>query len=88
MVRKDRFANYQVFDRNTNLENFYASDWRLGIDYNINEDHFVYLYAATGSKAGAFGDGVDVCVAAAGFSSSRLTLSASRTLSWATRPRF
>ena len=58
---QDRFNNYNVRAENSNLENFYATDWRLGIDYDIDDDNFIYLYGATGSKAGAFGDGVDVC---------------------------
>ncbi|MEM6641225.1 MAG: TonB-dependent receptor [Pseudomonadota bacterium] len=58
---QDRLNNYEVFDINDNLEDFYATDWRLGVDYDFNEDTLIYLYAATGSKAGAFGDGVDVC---------------------------
>ena len=58
---QNRFANYQVFDINDNKENFDADNWRLGIDYDLGDDTFLYSYAATGSKAGAFGDGVDVC---------------------------
>ncbi|MEO1573943.1 MAG: TonB-dependent receptor, partial [Pseudomonadota bacterium] len=58
---QNRFANYQVFDINDNLEDFYAADWRLGVDYDLDDDTYLYAYAATGSKAGAFGDGVDVC---------------------------
>ena len=49
-----------VFDLNDNKESFSADNWRLGIDYDIGDDTFAYLYAATGSKAGSFGDGVDV----------------------------
>ena len=58
---QNRLANYQVFDINDNKENFDADNWRLGVDYDIGDNTFAYAYAATGSKAGAFGDGVDVC---------------------------
>ena len=61
MGSQDRFNNYQVFDLNDNRETFDANDWRIGLDYDLNAENFLYLYAATGSKAGSFGDGVDVC---------------------------
>jgi iron complex outermembrane recepter protein len=35
--------------------------WRLGADYELNENWFLYGYAATGYKAGGFGDKVDIC---------------------------
>ena len=58
---QDRFGNYQLFDVNDNKESFDADNWRLGIDYDLSDETFLYAYAATGSKAGSFGDGVDVC---------------------------
>jgi len=61
MGSQNRFANYAVFDINDNRESFYNSNWRVGLDYDLNEDTLLYVYAATGSKAGSFGDGVDVC---------------------------
>ncbi len=61
MGAQDRFNNYSLFDVNDNLASFYQSNWRIGLDYDLTSDSFVYLYAATGSKAGSFGDGVDVC---------------------------
>lgn len=61
MGAQDRFNNYQVFDVNDNKETFDQGNWRVGLDYDLNADTFLYLYAATGSKAGSFGDGVDVC---------------------------
>ena len=61
MGAQDRFNNYQVFDLNDNRETFDNGNWRVGLDYDLNDDTFLYLYAATGSKAGSFGDGVDVC---------------------------
>ncbi len=61
MGSQNRNANYELFDVNTNQESFSNFDWRLGIDYDLTPDSFTYLVAATGSKAGSFGDGVDVC---------------------------
>jgi iron complex outermembrane receptor protein len=61
MGAQNRVANYQVFDVNDNKETFDEGNWRVGLDYDLNADTFLYAYAATGSKAGAFGDGVDVC---------------------------
>ena len=61
MGAQDRFGNYTTFDINDNKEDFNKGNWRVGIDYDLNADTFLYFYAATGSKAGAFGDGVDVC---------------------------
>ena len=58
---QNREANYQVFDINDNQETFRDGTWRVGLDYDITADSFLYFYAATGSKSGAFGDGVDVC---------------------------
>ena len=61
MGSQNRLANYQVFDINDNKESFDADNWRIGIDYDLDADSYMYFYTATGSKAGAFGDGVDVC---------------------------
>ena len=58
---QNRDANYSIFDINDNKASFYQSNWRIGLDYDLNSDSFLYAYAATGSKAGSFGDGVDVC---------------------------
>jgi iron complex outermembrane receptor protein len=35
--------------------------WRIGLDYDLNENWFFYTYVATGFKAGGFGDKIDVC---------------------------
>ena len=58
---QNREENYQTFDINDNQETFEDGTWRIGLDYDLGADSFLYFYAATGSKAGAFGDGVDVC---------------------------
>jgi iron complex outermembrane receptor protein len=61
MGAQNRLANYTEFDVNDNQEDFTNFDWRLGIDYDLDENSFMYGVVATGSKAGSFGDGVDVC---------------------------
>jgi iron complex outermembrane receptor protein len=35
--------------------------WKLGFDYLINDDLFVYGSIATGYKSGGFGDSIDIC---------------------------
>ena len=47
-----------------NADNSYAAEWdagtyKLGFDYIVNDDLFVYGSVATGFKAGGFGDNVD-----------------------------
>jgi iron complex outermembrane receptor protein len=61
MGAQDRLNNYEVFDVNDNRETFDNGNWRIGLDYDLNTDTFLYFYTATGSKAGSFGDGVDIC---------------------------
>lgn len=46
---------------NTFKANWSKGTWRLGADYTANENLFFYGYAATGYKAGGFGDKVDIC---------------------------
>jgi iron complex outermembrane receptor protein len=53
-------------DRIPGTDNSYSAKWdqgtwKVGFDYLINDNHFVYGYVATGFKAGGFGDQVDVC---------------------------
>jgi iron complex outermembrane receptor protein len=57
----NRLGNYQVFDVNDNQESFSDGTWRIGLDYDLSADSFLYSYIATGSKAGSLSDGVDVC---------------------------
>ena len=52
-------------DRVPGSDNTYQADWskstwRVGADYLVTEDLFVYGYIATGYRAGGFGDNVDV----------------------------
>lgn len=53
-------------DRIPGTDNSYEADWgkgtwRVGFDYALDDAWFLYGYAATGYKAGGFGDKVDVC---------------------------
>jgi len=57
----NRTENYQVFDVNDNRESYSDGTWRIGLDYDLSGDSFMYAYVATGSKAGSLSDGVDVC---------------------------
>ncbi len=61
MGSQNRSENYELFDINDNQEDFTNTDWRVGIDFDLNASSFFYGTVATGSKAGSFGDGVDVC---------------------------
>ncbi len=47
-------------------DNTYSADWskgtwKVGYDYFINEQWFIYGYVATGYKSGGFGDRLDIC---------------------------
>ena len=46
---------------NTFKASWQKGTWRLGFDYTVNDDLFVYGSVATGYKAGGFGDKVDTC---------------------------
>ena len=35
--------------------------WKLGFDYLVNDDLFIYGSIATGYKSGGFGDSIDIC---------------------------
>ena len=53
-------------ERVPGTDNSYSADWeqgtwKLGFDYLISDTWFVYGYAATGFKAGGFGDVLDIC---------------------------
>jgi iron complex outermembrane receptor protein len=61
MGAQNRLENYSLFDINDNQEDFTNTDWRIGLDYDFDRNNFMYGVVATGSKAGSFGDGVDVC---------------------------
>lgn len=55
----DYFATrgvYSEFNANDNFGSWENDDWRIGLDYDVNENHLVYSYLATGFKAGGIGD--------------------------------
>lgn len=57
----DNFINRVPGTDNSHKADWGKGTWRLGFDYVIRDDLFVYGYAATGYKAGGFGDNVDTC---------------------------
>ncbi len=61
MGAQDRLNNYSVTGANDTRETYTDGTWRIGLDYDLTDDMFLYTYVATGSKAGGFQDGVDVC---------------------------
>jgi iron complex outermembrane receptor protein len=61
MGAQNRFVNYSEAAQNDNREKFDNFDWRIGIDYDLSRKSFMYVVAATGSKAGSFGDQVNTC---------------------------
>lgn len=46
---------------NTGSEKWSKDTWRIGLDYTIDDNHFIYGSIATGYKAGGFQDKIDVC---------------------------
>jgi iron complex outermembrane receptor protein len=55
----DYFANSAVYAdsyANDNKGSWSHNDWRLGLDYQRNENTLLYAYLATGFKAGGIGD--------------------------------
>jgi iron complex outermembrane receptor protein len=61
MGAQDRLNNYAITGQNDTRESFSDGTWRIGLDYDLTDTSFLYGYVATGSKAGGFQDGVDVC---------------------------
>lgn len=55
------FVNRVPGTDNTHSNSWSQSTWKLGVDYQINENWFTYGYVATGFKAGGFGDAVFLC---------------------------
>lgn len=55
------FTNRVPGTDNSHKAKWNKGTWRLGFDYVATDNMFVYGYAATGYKAGGFGDNVDVC---------------------------
>jgi iron complex outermembrane receptor protein len=46
---------------NSHKADWSKGTWRLGFDYIARDNLFIYGYAATGYKAGGFGDNIDTC---------------------------
>ncbi len=46
---------------NSHKGSWNQATWKLGFDYAINDDWFLYGYVATGFKSGGFGDSIDIC---------------------------
>jgi len=55
----ENFPNRVPGTDNTTSAEWSKSTWRVGADYLVHEDLFVYGYVATGYKAGGFGDKID-----------------------------
>ncbi len=56
---KDYFADpsiYPEFFTNSNKGSWNHTDWRIGLDYQKNDNTLLYSYLATGFKAGGIGD--------------------------------
>ena len=53
-------ANYPEFQANDNKGSWSHNDFRVGLDYDRNENTLLYAYLATGFKAGGIGDVFDV----------------------------
>ena len=41
---------------NATSKDYSSTDWRIGLDWDINESSFVYAYLATGYKSGSIAD--------------------------------
>ena len=59
-TRSEGFLERVPGTDNTQQAEWSKSTWRVGVDYLLSEDVFLYAYAATGYRAGGFGDNVDV----------------------------
>lgn len=47
---------YPEWSGNDNKGSWNHDDWRFGVDFDINKNHLLYSYLATGFKAGGIGD--------------------------------
>jgi iron complex outermembrane receptor protein len=52
----DPTDDFLVFNANDNEGSWNHTDWRVGLDYQWNENTLLYSYLATGFKAGGIGD--------------------------------
>jgi iron complex outermembrane receptor protein len=47
---------YPEYSANDNKGSWDHDDWRLGLDFDINKDNFLFTYLASGFKSGGIGD--------------------------------
>ncbi len=60
MGTQDYANNLVIVGYNDTDHKWTKDTWRIGLDYDLDADNYIYSYVATGYKAGGFGDGVDV----------------------------
>ncbi|ETN91796.1 hypothetical protein U062_02328 [Gammaproteobacteria bacterium MOLA455] len=57
----DDFLNRLQYSDNSHKGAWSKGTWKVGFDYLLNDDLFLYGSVATGYKSGGFGDSVDIC---------------------------
>ena len=57
----DDFLNRLQYSDNSHKGAWSKGTWKVGFDYLVSEDVFLYGSVATGYKSGGFGDSVDIC---------------------------
>jgi iron complex outermembrane receptor protein len=60
-VAADGSSQALQYSDNSHAGAWSRGTWKLGFDYLISDDLFVYGSIATGYKSGGFGDSVDIC---------------------------
>ena len=60
-VAADGSSQALQYSDNSHAGAWSRGTWKLGFDYLINDDLFIYGSIATGYKSGGFGDSVDIC---------------------------
>jgi iron complex outermembrane receptor protein len=60
-VAADGTSQALQYSDNSHAGAWSKGTWKLGFDYLINDDLFIYGSIATGYKSGGFGDSVDIC---------------------------
>jgi iron complex outermembrane receptor protein len=57
----DGFLDRLQYSDNSHKGAWSKGTWKVGFDYLVNDDLFLYGSVATGYKSGGFGDSVDIC---------------------------
>jgi len=57
----DGFLDRLQYSDNSHKGAWSKGTWKVGFDYLVNDDVFLYGSVATGYKSGGFGDSVDIC---------------------------